>query len=129
MVRGRWNILLLSSCIIVIPTVAVAQTSQNQAHTVCSLNSNESNNNQMTVEGDCNQTNITNIYNGPVYTSVPEQRNGVVEENNLQRPTSIGRMPTEQPVYRISDTQSEGILLEGPEVRRTTPLPGQIVNY
>lgn len=124
----RWDVLLLSGFFCLIPTVAIAQTSQSQTQSACSPNLNESNDNQITI-GNCSQTHITNIYNAPVHNYGSEQRSGVTESSNLQNPDKTGRILAEQPIYRISEAQSEGILLNGPELQQITPLSGQIVNY
>lgn len=128
---GReWNALLLSGLVSLVPISVNAQTSQNQTQTVCSQNFNDSNGNEMTVEGDCIQNNITYVYNGPVYNNVSERQNILTEaDDDIQRPTGVGLIPTESPVYRISETQSEGLLLDGPETKPIIRSPGQVVSY
>lgn len=85
----KWNVLLLSSFVCLIPAAVNAQTTQSQSQSVCSPNLNESNNNAMTIGGDCSQTIVNNTYNGPVYTSAPERRGNDVQERQFQKQPQI----------------------------------------
>lgn len=77
MIGESWNTLLLSSLFILIPTVADAQTAQGHMYSVCSSNFNESDRNQVTIEGDCSQT--TYVTNN-IYLSDSQEHN---EQENI----------------------------------------------
>lgn len=80
MIVKRWNTLLLSGLLVLIPTAVSAQTSQSQSHTVCSVNSNESDGNQVIVEGNCSQTIINNTY---VYDGVLDRQTGTISAEQV----------------------------------------------
>ena len=70
----RWSMLLLGSFLGLMPSVAVAQATQSQTSSSCSPNLHESNNNSITIGGDCRQNVVVNnTYNGPVYQDVHSQ--------------------------------------------------------
>lgn len=125
MIIQRWNALLLISFVGLVPTVAIAQTNQSQTHSVCSPNLSESNNNSMTVEGNCSQTNyeINNQYmnNSPCSIQAVNSPNIAINDWICTIPNVYvqdsnpdiewrreGRGATELPLYRITETRGEG---------------------
>lgn len=127
MLFRRWNMLLLSSFVVLIPSVTLAQTNQSQTQSVCSPNLNGSDNNSVTVEGDCSQTIINNIYNGPVYNSISNAQQSaghvraVSETANVTKvPPESGALVIERPVARdLDNLESSGRL----QIIRPEPRP------
>ena len=126
MIIQRWNALLLSSFVSLIPTVAIAQTNQSQTHSVCSFNLNGSDSNSVTVGGDCSQTIVNNVYNGSVvYGSFPGQpvdKSSVASESSsvIEPGQNAGNLVIERPIARnLSTSEDEGRL----QIIRIEPRP------
>lgn len=121
----RWNTLLLISFVGLVPTVAIAQTTQSQTHSVCSPNLNESDNNSVMIAGNCSQTIVNNVYNGPVYGGFPAQpvdkSGGSSEASNATEPgQNVGNLVIDRPLARDLSTSIER---SGLQIIRSEPRP------